>query len=250
MLLPRLPAMPASTELPLWPPLLATRGPGGRSAAHAHHAMHLVLALDGALAVTSPSQQSAAGVLTAPDATHAIDASGTDVMLVFIDPESDVGAALRPTIVGALRTLSEAERDALVRDAEPMAIMREGGAAWTSRAVAVLGASPVAAVRRVHPRVRKVLRLLRDGERETSLDALAADVGLSAGRLMHVFTESTGIPLRPYLVWLKLQRAAAAIASRVPLGEAAHAAGFADSAHMTRTFRRMLGVPPSTLRPR
>ncbi|MET0401857.1 MAG: helix-turn-helix domain-containing protein, partial [Cystobacter sp.] len=36
--------------------------------------------------------------------------------------------------------------------------------------------------------------------------------------------------------------------SGMPLGEAAQAAGFADAAHMSRTFRRMLGMPPSALR--
>jgi hypothetical protein len=51
----------------------------------------------------------------------------------------------------------------------------------------------------------------------SSLEALAGEVGLSPGRRMHVFTESIGIPLRPYVAWLKLQRAAAAIASGQPL---------------------------------
>lgn len=32
------------------------------------------------------------------------------------------------------------------------------------------------------------------------------------------------------------------------LTEAAHAAGFADSAHFSRTFRRMFGVAPASLR--
>lgn len=98
--------------------------------------------------------------------------------------------------------------------------------------------------------MRKLLRLLRDdpGEADTSLEALAARVGLSPGRLMHVFTASIGTPLRPYLAWLRLQRAAAAIVGGMSLTEAAAAAGFSDGAHMSRTFRRMLGLPPSALR--
>jgi AraC-like DNA-binding protein len=32
-----------------------------------------------------------------------------------------------------------------------------------------------------------------------------------------------------------------------PLTEAAHAAGFADSAHLSRTFRRMFGLPATVL---
>jgi AraC-like DNA-binding protein len=66
---------------------------------------------------------------------------------------------------------------------------------------------------------------------------------------MHVFTESIGVPLRAYLLWCKLQRAAAGVATGLPLSQAAAAAGFADAAHMTRAFRRMFGMTPSALRP-
>jgi len=46
------------------------------------------------------------------------------------------------------------------------------------------------------------------------------------------------------------ERAASAIAGGAMLSEAAYAAGFADAAHMTRTFKGMLGVTPSELRRR
>jgi AraC-like DNA-binding protein len=190
------------------------------------------------------------GVLTAPDVPHAIDATGREVLLVFLDPESDVGAALGATLEGPVRALTAAERDALAEGADPLRLMQETGVAWTHRAVEVLGAG-TPTQRTVHPRVRKLLGLLRGlpPDSDTSLPTLAAQVKLSPGRLMHAFTESVGLPLRPYLAWLRLQRAAGAIVSGVPLGEAAHAAGFSDSAHMTRTFRRMLGMTPSMLRP-
>ena len=60
---------------------------------------------------------------------------------------------------------------------------------------------------------------------------------------------SSWLPVRPYLAWLRLQRAAAAIVAGTPLATAALDAGFADAAHMSRTFRRMLGMAPSMLRP-
>jgi AraC-like DNA-binding protein len=180
---------------------------------------------------------------------HAIDARGTEVLLVFLDPESDAGAALVALAAGALRAITASERDRLVVDADPGQLVRAGGAVFTARAVEVLG-GPAPAPRRIHPRVRKLLRLLRDTapDDDVSLDGLAAAVGLSPGRLMHVFTASIGLPLRPYLAWLKLQRAAGAIVTGSALADAAHGAGFADAAHMTRTFRRMFGIPPSALR--
>lgn len=253
MRLPELPSVPGTDELPLWPPLLATRGPGRQSGLHAHHAMHLALALRGSLRVRTGSSAewaSGAGVLTAPDVPHAIDALGVDVLLVFFDPESVVGASLLPALDGALRPLTATERDALVNDADPSAIVRAGGVTYTRRIAAALGvAAPPSST--VHPKVRRVLRLLHASESGSapSLETLAEAVGLSPGRLMHVFTESIGIPLRPYLAWLKLQRAAAAIVTGQSLSSAAAAAGFSDAGHMTRTFRRMFGVSPSELRP-
>jgi AraC-like DNA-binding protein len=64
---------------------------------------------------------------------------------------------------------------------------------------------------------------------------------------MHVFTESVGIPLRPYLLWLRVQRAASALSNGQTVTEAAHLAGFADAPHLTRTFRRTLGTSPREL---
>jgi len=255
------PTTPArgDAELPTWPPLLATRGRGSRSLSHMHHAMHIVLALEGDLSLVAGKRPTmpirAAGILTAPDVPHAIDAEGVDVLLVFLEPESDVGSSLRAVVSGPARLISAKERDDLLRDAsgriasDPRAIMHAGGVAWTQRVVSVLGGARIAEPRRIHPRVRKVLAILRamPSDADTSLEALAEAVDLSPGRLMHAFSESIGVPLRPYLAWLRLQRAAGAIVSGLPLTHAAHAAGFADAAHMSRTFRRMLGMAPSAL---
>jgi AraC-like DNA-binding protein len=222
---------------------------------HAHHALHLVLAVTGTLSVRAGDTKRAsrvAGVLTAPDAEHALDASGAEVVLVFFEPESAAGVALQAALDGPVRLLDAKERDALLADLEPLRLMQEGGVEWTRRVVDVLGQGELGQVSIMHPKVKKLLRILPTltNPDDTSLDELAARVGLSSGRLMHVFSESIGIPLRPYLGWLRLQRAAAAIVSGVPLAEAAARAGFADSAHMSRTFRRMLGVTPSGLRAR
>jgi AraC-like DNA-binding protein len=250
-----LPFLPEGLSVKPWPPVLATRGPGALRAMHSHHAMHCVLALDGELRVrTSRAGRwaSAAGVLTPPDQPHALDARSAELLVIFFDPESDVGAELRPAIPGSCRLLSRSERDDLVRGAEdPQSLVRNGVDEWWRRAAKTLGLAPHRSARVLHPGVRKLLARLRASgvEEELSLEALASAVGLSPGRLMHVFTESIGIPLRPYLSWLRVQRAACAILAGAPITQAAHLAGFADSSHLCRTFRRRLGMSPSALRP-
>jgi AraC-like DNA-binding protein len=250
MRIARLP--PASLATPAWPPLLASQGSGARSSPHAHHAMHFVIAADAELEIRAGrSAFRAPGVLTAPDVSHALDASDREILLVFVDPESDAGAALATALDGPVRALDPATRAALYTE-DALALMQGEGDAWVRRAVERLGVAVPAPRPALHPRVRRVLRHLRalPPEADTSLAALAEVAQLSPGRLMHTFTESIGIPLRPYLAWLRLQRAAGEITRGTPLSSAAAASGFSDAAHMSRTFRRMLGMAPSMLQPR
>jgi AraC-like DNA-binding protein len=72
--------------------------------------------------------------------------------------------------------------------------------------------------------------------------------GLSPDRLRHVFVRHTGLPFRTYVLWLRLLKALEAFAQGESLTEAAHMAGFADSAHLSRTFRRTFGVAAAELR--
>ncbi|HJZ78491.1 MAG TPA: AraC family transcriptional regulator [Vicinamibacterales bacterium] len=216
--------------------------------------MHFVLAVDGELRVRTTDRgrwTTAAGVLTAPDIPHAIDACGHDQVVIFFDPESDMGAALRPALCGPVRFTSRSERAALVRGIDdPFSFASADSREWAHRVAETLGfplqeSSPV-----LHPAVRELLERLRKSgvEDDTSLEGLAGALGLSSSRLMHVFTESIGIPLRPYLAWLRVQRSACAILAGASVTEAAHVAGFADAPHMSRTFKRSLGFPPSALR--
>jgi AraC-like DNA-binding protein len=71
---------------------------------------------------------------------------------------------------------------------------------------------------------------------------VAAAVGVSVSRLTHLFTEQVGIPLRRYVLWLRLRMAITEVLAGADLTDAAHSAGFADSAHLTRTCRDMFGL--------
>ena len=206
---------------------LATRGRGAKSAPHAHHGIHVVLCVDGELRLREGrSWRRVAGVLTAPDVPHAIDGSDATVLLVFLDPESDAGQALHAATGGPTRA-SRRAADVLVAGADPMTIMQAAAPPGPAAPSRPWAARRRPRARRVHPRVRRLLAALRalPVGGDASLDALAESVGLSPGRLMHAFTESIGLPLRPYLAWLKLQRAAAAIAGGAALSDAAAAAG-------------------------
>jgi AraC-like DNA-binding protein len=60
--------------------------------------------------------------------------------------------------------------------------------------------------------------------------------------------ESTGLPFRTYLLWLRLSKALELFSEGVSLTDAAHGAGFSDSSHLSRTFRRLFGIAADSLR--
>src|SRR5262249_42894592 len=106
---------------------------------------------------------------------------------------------------------------------------------------------------RIHPRVNRVLEHLRKKlgiSDDFSLKTLAGISGLSQSHFMHIFTESVGVPLRPYILWLRLQRAACDLIDGASVTSAAHSAGFADGAHLPQPSRGMLGLTPPALAPR
>ena len=73
----------------------------------------------------------------------------------------------------------------------------------------------------------------------------AFEQAVAARRLLKI--RRTGMPLRPYLRWLRLQRSAVSIIAGSSATESAHGAGFADAAHLSRTFSRHFGIAPSML---
>jgi len=58
----------------------------------------------------------------------------------------------------------------------------------------------------------------------------------SRSRFLHLFTTSVGVPMRPYVLWLRLQCGAREFARGKSLPRRLTPS---DAAHFTRTFRRM-----------
>jgi AraC-like DNA-binding protein len=72
-------------------------------------------------------------------------------------------------------------------------------------------------------------------------------VCLSPSRFRHLFVAETGMAFRPYVLWRRFVHVWELLARGTSLTAAAHAAGFADAAHLSRTSRSTFGYPPSAL---
>ncbi|GAB4553218.1 MAG: helix-turn-helix transcriptional regulator [Rhizobacter sp.] len=100
------------------------------------------------------------------------------------------------------------------------------------------------AVKPIDPRVREVMRLLREN-RGHSIQQLADAVCLSKDWLVHLFQREAGISLRKYEQTLKLQAAAVYVNRGVSMTKVAAIAGFADSAHFSKMWKQNFGFPPN-----
>jgi AraC family transcriptional regulator len=99
------------------------------------------------------------------------------------------------------------------------------------------------------PRIEKLIAWVTARlDQEVGLSDVATLIGLSPGRTRHLFVQQTGLPFRTFLLWLRLVRALEIYAGGASLTEAAHGAGFSDSAHLSRTFHRMFGIAAASLR--
>ncbi len=93
--------------------------------------------------------------------------------------------------------------------------------------------------------VRAVCELLRERLAEPpALAELAAITGLSQFALLRAFRAQTGLPPHAYLNHLRVRRARSLLDDGLPPADVAALTGFADQAHLTRHFKRVVGVPP------
>ncbi|MFI7410031.1 helix-turn-helix domain-containing protein [Streptomyces sp. NPDC049627] len=81
-----------------------------------------------------------------------------------------------------------------------------------------------------------------------SLASLATDLGLSRYQLLRAFRTTMGIPPYAWLAQHRVNRARSLLDTGLRPAEVAALVGFADQAHLTRWFRRVLGVTPAAYR--
>lgn len=98
------------------------------------------------------------------------------------------------------------------------------------------------------PRLRATLAALHaDPGGAHPVDAAAAAAGYSITAFQRRFTSSAGLPWRRYRLWLRIRHAVRLASCGTSLTDAAHAAGFASSAHFSSSFKAMFGLPPAQL---
>ena len=244
----------ADRQLYIWHDRFLYATPSVASGATSRYAAAILIATRGkpfAIDTGNPEGGRFEAVLLAPSLERTLDATDCGLISLNLDPESYEYHALQ----GLFRT----------RSVVPLAI--DNFSSFRSRfgdlfsgnlscgLAFLLFTEVVATIADYRPsnvhvdlRVLHVARRLKAELPEmVSVADLAANVGLSADRLTHLFTEEFGLSIRRYALWAKMRRAAVLLGKEKSLTEVAQQVGFSDSSHLSRTFQQFFGLAPSFL---
>lgn len=230
---------------------LVFHGRLGDAHRHRHAAVQVMVTAHGRMRLTDASgvQRSSQAVIIPPGAEHEMAGNSVGTMM-FIDPAAR-GARV---LLGMVRQTGMADTSCVAWDAAArplLALAARPDGASQSRADAFLDVileDAKANPGDVHPslkRATEVLPSMLNGP--VRLDELAAEVGISGSRLGHLFSDEFGLPFRAFVRWARLGAAMERARTGGTLTDAAHAAGFSDSAHLTRVCHEMFGLRPSDL---
>ncbi|MEM8500803.1 MAG: AraC family transcriptional regulator [Pseudomonadota bacterium] len=220
---------------------------------HRHHALQVSIALDRPFHLRWETDSDASngadfnGVIIRPDQKHSLDGKGGKQALLLIDPEHTCAEQLTNKWLGEKVvapfpvTLPALLMEKLTKDLS--AEFHESDPVTTLLDALLPGATGLAPM---DNRVRSALNYLQSlSNKNISAGELSNEVHLSESRLAHLFKQQVGIPVRRYLMWLRLMDAIECAFAGKSLTDAAAHAGFSDSAHFSRTFQAMFGIQPS-----
>lgn len=220
---------------------------------HSHHALQVSIALDKPFHLRWETNNDSTkgadfnGVIIRPDQKHSLDGKGGKQALLLIDPEHTCAEQLTTKWLGEKVvapfpvTLPALLIEKLTKD--PSAEFHESNPITTLLDALLPGTASLAPM---DNRVRSALNYLQSQtDKNISASELSNEVHLSESRLAHLFKQQVGIPVRRYLMWLRLMDAIECAFAGNSLTDAAAHAGFSDSSHFSRTFQAMFGIQPS-----
>ncbi|MGN9844216.1 AraC family transcriptional regulator [Nonomuraea sp. H19] len=234
--------------------VLAFTGAIGSAEPHAHAAVQVLLVLDGEVMLTDRHghQLPVEAAIIPAGVRHELRAApGARGLLAYLDPAHPAGraagarivAAGAPDMAGTWQTAARPLANAAVTS------MITGLVTGPADLPGMLCSIGPAAETRGFPaalsRALEAVPQLIDGP--LLLGDLAAQAGVSASRLGHLFAEHLQLPFPAWRRWARLLHAIEAVRGGATLTEAAHGAGFADSSHLTRVCHEMFGLAPSRL---
>lgn len=245
-------------SLVLWSGRAVYVGMGQSFTLHHHYATQICISLGAPLQVRTRAsgpyteQQS---FIVGPNREHQVESTGVPIFVLWSEARAlaDLARRLSATSASELPALPPCLLSVLL----PILLASFGqvpdeqaGRALLSHVLTQLLGPSLPDEGPADPRIATARSLVTPQflvEQSQPIMSLATCVHLSPSRFRHLWRREMGMSVQSYLRWQRLWAALRKVACGASLTEAAHAAGFADSAHLTRVFRATFGLPPSRI---
>jgi AraC-like DNA-binding protein len=222
---------------------------------HKHHAVQIIVGLDGPIMLTfDNSPQSCHSVMIASDTLHQFGGNQGTQLHLLIDNESILARKLtekyfhQENVYIFDESHAQQLRKRFIFSEESGMSCSEAHLFVNGLLETIIDRHSIEIKKTYDPRIQQALVILQQSLVEKIVaKEIARQVCLSESRFIHLFSEEIGIPLRKFMLWLRLNRAIQEISSGKSLTDAAYSSGFSDSAHLSRTFRSMFGLTLSKI---
>lgn len=218
---------------------------------HSHPVVQFVMATEGFfLSKINEDWIEKKAMLISPNHHHECDAQNIPITSMDIDPDSSLGEWIMEHQLKNKTVLSYHQEDLSLLNINNLLthLENKNWEALRKLIEAFFGYRPHNLSSEKDDRIKNVLNYISANiENHISTKDLMSVTHLSESRLLHLFKEQMGLPIRNYILWFRLKIVLQQIITGKSLTEAAHFAGFSDQAHMTRTCVKMIGVPPSLI---
>jgi AraC-like DNA-binding protein len=230
-------------------------GKAGELPAHAHQAIQICFLFEGRIRLRPSNEDPWTDydlAIVPSRHRHGMDGSRIHYgATLFVEPETRAGRILTERYLRhGIAAIERAPVDSALLELRAAALEQRGPRAIVERACAVVESLTQHSQPAVtsDERILRAVKYINDHlSAPLTLEQVAGVAYLSPSRFRHLFAEQTGMALRPYILWRRFVSVWEHRMKGASLSTAAHAAGFADSAHLARTSRRMIGIPPSLL---
>ncbi|MEO5978618.1 MAG: helix-turn-helix domain-containing protein [Chryseolinea sp.] len=220
-----------------------------RTKPHAHHALEIVLSYESSLTVIHKEQHfNAKGIILKANVKHETFGQGSAIFIYF-DPESHFARKFN-ILLKELHVIPLADEIALALMTFLENGMREGFSETSIKDYLLdvfFHPEPLYPINSsVDERIGNVISYIQTNlGRTTAMKELTERACLSESRLFHLFKAEIGIPIRKYILWCRVRKALQLVIDGCSLTQAAKRSGFADLAHLNRTFVSFFGASPS-----
>lgn len=243
---------PEGNTVWLWPGMLMMATPALKNSPHVHFPASIYIGLEDEVEVTTDTAKLRGRlVLVRANVEQQVDSGDKPLLDLLVDADGGTYRYLEPLLGEANAAVLDYQKVAALEADMQQALAGEMDCAkaWGLVEEILISLSAYRPERPdFDPRIAQIATELRaELPVNPNVAELAEKAAVSESRFLHLFKQQYGLPVRQYLLWARLRRAADLWDSGSTLADIAADVGFYDQAHFARTVRRFFDFSPSWL---